>query len=56
MRYVALMRSVLVNLRYVMVFISVTFVLTIIAGNAYPFETHQLINRSFTSLMICLGV
>jgi len=55
-RYVALIRSVLVNLRYVMIFISIAFVFATIAWNSYPMQPHQLINWLFTTLLLCLGL
>ena len=43
-RYLSLIRAVLVNLRYLMVFVSLSFVLAIVAWNSYPFEPRQLID------------
>ena len=54
-RYVALIRAVLVNSRYLMLFVSSAFVFAIIAWNSYPFQPHQLIDWCFTLLMIFLG-
>ncbi len=54
-RYVAFIRSVLVNSRYLMLFVSSAFVFAIIAWNSYPFQPHQLIDWCFTLLMIFLG-
>lgn len=54
-RYVSLIRAVLVNLRYLITFISTAFALGIIAWNSYPFEPHQLINWIFTILLAFLG-
>ncbi len=54
-RYVALIRSVLVNIRYLMLFFSSAFVLSIVAWNSYPFQPHQLIDWCFTFLLIFLG-
>jgi hypothetical protein len=54
-RYIALIRSVLVNIRYLMMFVSVAFVLAIIAWNSYPFHPHRLIDWCFTVLLIFLG-
>jgi hypothetical protein len=47
-RYVSLIRAVLVNLRYLMFFIGLTFILTITAWNAYPFQPRQVIDWLFT--------
>jgi hypothetical protein len=55
-RYVALIRSVLVNIRYLMLFVSSAFVLAIIAWNSYPFQPHQLIDWCFTLLLVFLGI
>ncbi len=54
-RYVALIRSVLVNSRYLMLFVSASFVLAIIAWNSYPFQPRQLIDWCFTLLLVFLG-
>ncbi|RSL15076.1 hypothetical protein EDE15_0552 [Edaphobacter aggregans] len=54
-RYVALIRAVLVNTRYLMLFVSSAFVFAIIAWNSYPFQPHQLIDWCFTLLMVFLG-
>jgi len=54
-RYVALIRAVLANLRYLMLFVSTSFVLTIIAWNSYPFQPRQQVDRIFTALLFLLG-
>ena len=54
-RYIALIRVVLVNLRYLVTFISMSFALGIIAWNSYSFEPHRLINWIFTFLLAFLG-
>jgi hypothetical protein len=54
-RYVALIRSVLVNIRYLMLFTCAAFVLSIVAWNSYPFQPHQLIDWCFTLLLVFLG-
>ena len=54
-RYVALIRSVLVNIRFLMIFVSSAFVFAIIAWNSYPFQPHQLIDWCFTFLLVFLG-
>jgi hypothetical protein len=55
-RYIALIRSVLVNIRYLMMFISSAFVFAIIAWNSYPFQPHRLIDWGFTILLVFLGI
>jgi hypothetical protein len=55
-RYIALIRSVLVNIRYLMMFVSSAFVLAIVAWNSYPFQPHRLIDWCFTILLIFLGI
>jgi hypothetical protein len=55
-RYVALIRAVLVNIRYLMLFVSAAFVLAIIAWNSYPFQPHAFIDWCFTILLVFLGV
>jgi hypothetical protein len=55
-RYVALIRTVLVNIRHLMIFVSAAFVLAIVAWNSYPFQPHQVVDWCFTVLMLCLTV
>ncbi|MEG9436484.1 hypothetical protein JAO29_09950 [Edaphobacter sp. HDX4] len=54
-RYVALIRTVLVNIRHLMVFVSAAFVLAIVAWNSYPFQPRQLIDWCLTILMLGLS-
>jgi hypothetical protein len=54
-RYVAFIRTVLVNIRHLMLFVSTAFVLAIVAWNSYPFQPRQQIDWYFTILMICLS-
>jgi hypothetical protein len=54
-RYVSLIRAVLVNMRYLLVFVSAVFVLMIVAWNSYPFQPRQSIDGAFTGLLILLG-
>jgi hypothetical protein len=54
-RYVSLIRAVLVNMRHLLVFVSAVFVLTIVAWNSYPFQPRQSIDEAFTGLLILLG-
>jgi hypothetical protein len=56
LRYVALIRAVLVNLRYLMLFVSAAFVLAIIAWNSYPFQPHRFIDWCFTLLFVSISV
>ncbi len=55
-RYVALIRAVLVNMRYLMLFVSAAFVLTIISWNSYPFQPHRLIDWCFTFLFVFISI
>ena len=55
-RYVSLIRSVLVNMRRLMSFVTASFVLAIIAWNSYPFEPRQFVDWIFTALLFVLGV
>jgi DNA-binding transcriptional MerR regulator len=50
-RYVALIRAVLINIRYLMLFVSMAFVLALIAWNSYPFQPHAFIDWCFTILL-----
>jgi hypothetical protein len=54
-RYMSLIRAVLANMRYLMMFVSVSFVLAIMAWNSYPFQPRQEINWFFTGLLALLG-
>jgi hypothetical protein len=54
-RYLALIRSVLINIRYLMIFVSVSFVLAIVAWNSYPFQPHEIIDWVFTGMLATLG-
>jgi hypothetical protein len=54
-RYLSLVRAVLVNLRYLMGFISTAFVLTIVAWNIYPFQPRAGVDWTFTGLLFILG-
>lgn len=50
-RYIALIRQVLINMRYLILFVSLAFVLSLIAWNSYPFQPHALIDWCFTILL-----
>jgi len=54
-RYVSLIRAVLVNMSRMLLLISAVFVLTIVAWNSYPFQPRQLIDEGFTALLLLLG-
>jgi hypothetical protein len=54
-RYVSLIRAVLVNMRYLIVFVSVVFVLMIVAWNSYPFQPRRWVDEAFTGLLLLLG-
>jgi hypothetical protein len=54
-RYVSVIRAVLVNLRYTMIFVSVAFVLAILAWNSYPFRPQRWIDWMFTAVLAILG-
>jgi hypothetical protein len=55
-RYVSLIRAVLVNIRHLMTFVSFAWVLSMIAWNSYPFRPRETINLMFTLLFLTLGV
>jgi hypothetical protein len=55
-RYVSLIRAVLVNIRYLMIFISASFALAIVAWNSYPFQPRQQVDWIFTGLLVFLGL
>lgn len=54
LRYVALIRAVLINIRYLMLFVSTAFVLALIAWNSYPFQPHAFLDWCFTILLAIL--
>ena len=54
-RYVSLIRAVLVNMRYLLMFVSAVFVLSIVAWNSYPFQPRQWIDEAFTGLLLLMG-
>lgn len=54
-RYVSLIRAVLVNMRYLIVFVSAAFVLMIVAWNSYPFQPRRWVDAAFTGLLLLLG-
>jgi hypothetical protein len=55
LRYLSLIRAVLANMRSLMMFISVSFILMIMAWNSYPFQPRQTLNWCFTGLLVFLG-
>jgi len=54
-RYVSLIRVVLVNIRSLLLFVSASFVLAIVGWNSYPFQPHQFIDVVFTCMLAILG-
>lgn len=56
MRYMTLIRAVLGNMRYMMLFFSITFVLTIVAWNSYPFQPREMGDWLFTSVLLVLSL
>lgn len=55
LRYFSLMRAVLINLRQMMTFVSISFVVALIAWNSYPFQPRQWVDWAFTALLLSLG-
>jgi hypothetical protein len=55
-RYLSLIRAVLANMRCLMIFASVFFVLAMAAWNSYPFQPRQLFDWTFTALLLFLGL
>jgi hypothetical protein len=53
-RYISLIRAVLVNLRQIMTFVCGAFALSLIAWNTYPFRPREWIDTVFTGLLILL--
>ena len=54
-RYLSLIRVVLVNMRYLLLFVCASFVLAIVAWNSYPFQPRQFIDLVFTCMLALLG-
>jgi hypothetical protein len=54
-RYMSLVRAVLANMRYLMLFVSSSFVLAIVAWNSYPFQPRRQVDWLFTGLLVLLG-
>jgi hypothetical protein len=54
-RYISLIRAVLSNMRYLMIFVSASFVLAMVAWNSYPFQPRQWVDWLFTGFMLFLG-
>jgi hypothetical protein len=54
-RYLSLIRAVLANMRYLAAFISLTFVLGIVAWNSYPFQPRQIVDWMVTGFFAVLG-
>ena len=50
-RYIALIRAVLINLRYLTTFVATAFVLALLAWNSYPFQPRQWVDWTFTVLL-----
>lgn len=55
-RYISLITAVLANLRYLMTFVSVSFVLAFLACNLSSFQPRRLLDWSFTVLLAILGL
>ena len=51
LRYMALIRTALGNLSYLVTFISLTFALAIVAWNSYPFQPRQFVDWIFTAVL-----
>jgi hypothetical protein len=54
-RYISLITAVLANMRYLMTFVSLSFVLAVLAWNSYPFQPRKLFDWFFTGLLGILG-
>jgi hypothetical protein len=55
LRYVSFIRGVLGHLRHVMIFLALSFSLTLISLNIYSFEPHQSLIWSFTLIFVVTG-
>jgi len=54
-RYISLITAVLANLRFLMTFVSASFVLAFLAWNSSALQPRQLVDWSFTILLVILG-
>jgi hypothetical protein len=54
-RYVSLIRAVMINIRLLMTFVWVSFVLALLAWNSYPFQPKQWVDWTFTILLFGFG-
>lgn len=54
-RYMSLIRAVLANMRYLMTLVTITFVLTMLAWNSYPFHPREFVDWFCTVLLVILG-
>jgi hypothetical protein len=54
-RYVAMIRAVLAQMRYLLMFITVALVLVMLAVNSYPFQPRQEIDWCVTGLFLCFS-
>jgi hypothetical protein len=54
-RYLSMIRAVLANMRHQMTFVSISFVLAMVAWNSYPFQPRQWVDWLFTGLLFFLG-
>ena len=55
MRYLSLIRAVLINLRQLMSFVSMSFVAALLAWNSSPFQPRRWVDWAFTGLLLGLG-
>jgi hypothetical protein len=55
LRYLSFIRGVLVHLRHVMIFLALSFSLSLISLNIYSFEPHQSLIWSFTLIFMVTG-
>ena len=54
-RYLSLMRAVLVNVRHLMTWIATAFVLCIVSWNSYPFRPRAWVDAALTTILLILG-
>jgi hypothetical protein len=55
LRYLSMIRSILVNMKHMISFVSVAFVLAMVAWNSYPFQPRREVNWMFTTLLLFFG-
>lgn len=54
-RYVSMVRAVLINIRHLMSFMSIAFVCVIVAWNSYPFRPREGVDGALTAVLLLMA-